>query len=245
MAVEQANVALQQAALTELANGSRPEEIATAEAQYEQTKNDTERLKFEYDREKKLFDLGITSKSDWQVTEYAYLVSLQKERQLENQYILVKKGPRQEEIDQGRARFEQAKQSLAVAQSSLDYATLSCPVGGVVLSKNVEAGEYVSPGTPVVTVADIENLYLRAYINETDLGRVKLGQRARVTTDTYPGKLYEGVVAFISDQAEFTPKNVQTTEERVKLVYRIKVNIHNPNLELKPGMPADADIDLQ
>jgi len=110
------------------------------------------------------------------------------------------------------------------------------------LSKNVEPGEYVAPGTPVVTVGELEDPWLRAYINETDLGRVKLGQRVQVTTDSYPDKKYEGRISFIASQAEFTPKNVQTEKERVKLVYRIKVDLTNPNLELKPGMPADAEI---
>ena len=89
-------------------------------------------------------------------------------------------------------------------------------------------------------MGDLVNLWLRAYISETDLGRVKVGQRVRVTTDTYPGKHYEGQVSFIASQAEFTPKNVQTEKERVKLVYRIKIDIQNPGMELKPGMPADA-----
>ena len=101
---------------------------------------------------------------------------------------------------------------------------------------------YAAPGTPVVTVGDLVNLWLRAYISETDLGRVKVGQRVWVTTDTYPGKRYDGRVSFIASQAEFTPKNVQTEKERVKLVYRIKIDIQNPNMELKPGMPADAVI---
>ena len=160
----------------------------------------------------------------------------------QERFALVKKGPRQETIDQARARLEQAKQSLALATTRLSYATLAAPFSGVVLSKHVEAGEYVSAGTPVVTVGDLEHVWVRAYVNETDLGRVKLGQKSRATTDTYPGKRYEGNVSFISSQAEFTPKSVQTSQERVKLVYRIKVNLLNPRMELKPGMPADVEI---
>lgn len=107
---------------------------------------------------------------------------------------------------------------------------------------HIEAGEYVVPGVPVVTIGNLAEVWLRAYVNETDLGRVKLGQRVCVRTDTYPGKAYAGDLSFIASAAEFTPKNVQTTEERVKLVYRIKIDIPNPGFELKPGMPADADI---
>jgi len=160
----------------------------------------------------------------------------------QGQLALVKKGPRDEAIEQARARLEQAKAALGLAETRLGYATLTSPLTGIVLSENVEPGEYVAPGTPVVTVGDLANVWLRAYIVETDLGRVKVGQKVRVTTDTYPGKAYEGRISFIASQAEFTPKNVQTEKERVKLVYRIKVDIPNPAMELKPGMPADAEI---
>ena len=110
------------------------------------------------------------------------------------------------------------------------------------LSKNIEPGEYVAPGTPVVTVADIENIWLRAYVDERDLGKrnVALGTQAEITTDAYPGKVYKGRVSFISSEQEFTPKTVQTNRERVKFVYRIKIDVKNPDRELKPGMPADA-----
>ncbi len=163
--------------------------------------------------------------------------------QAKAQYDLVKAGPRQEDIDQGKQRVKQAKAALALAETQLGYATVGSPLTGVVLSKNIEPGEYVAPGTAVVTVGDLVNVWLRAYIEEGDLGRVKVGQRASVTNDTFPGKKYEGVVSFIAADAEFTPKNVQTQKERVKLVYRIKIDIKNPNRELKPGMPADAAIE--
>jgi HlyD family secretion protein len=96
----------------------------------------------------------------------------------------------------------------------------------------------------VVTIADLDHLWVRAYVSETDLGRVRWGQAATVRTDTYPGKSYKGTVAFISSDAEFTPKTVQTNKERVALVYRIKVDVENPNHELKPGMPADITLQL-
>ncbi|MGD0518004.1 MAG: efflux RND transporter periplasmic adaptor subunit, partial [Thermoguttaceae bacterium] len=165
--------------------------------------------------------------------------------QAKAQYDLVKAGPRKETIDQARAKVKQAEAALRLAETQLSFATLAMPMSGVVLSKNIESGEYVAPGTPVVTVGDLVNVWLRAYIPETDLGPVKVGQKAKVTTDTYPGKDYEGRVSFIAQQAEFTPKNVQTEKERVKLVYRIKIDITNPNMELKPGMPADAVIETE
>jgi len=140
------------------------------------------------------------------------------------------------------ARVKESGAALALAETRLGYAALTSPVAGVVLSKAIESGEYVFPGTTVVTIGNLEQVWIRAYIHETDLGRVKVGQAARVMTDTYPGKIYAGKVAFISPEAEFTPKNVQTAKERVKLVYRIKIDVANPAMELKPGMPADAEI---
>jgi HlyD family secretion protein len=131
---------------------------------------------------------------------------------------------------------------LVQAKTRLGYTILASPVSGLVISKNIEPGEQVAAGTPVITVGELDTVWVRAYINETDLGRVKVGQKARVTTDTWPGKVYDGIVTFISSEAEFTPKIVQTQKERVKLVYRVKITIPNPNMELKPGMPADAEI---
>jgi HlyD family secretion protein len=112
----------------------------------------------------------------------------------------------------------------------------------VVLVKSSEVGEVVNPGTSVLTLADIENVWLKAYIPETELGKIKWGQEVMVTTDLRPEKVYKGRISFISSQAEFTPKQIQTEKERVTLVYRIKVDIPNPDRELKPGMPADGKI---
>jgi HlyD family secretion protein len=132
---------------------------------------------------------------------------------------------------------------LGLARTQLSYTTLTAAQPGVVLSKNVEPGEFVAPGTPVVTLGDLHEVYLRAYVDERDLGRVKLGQKVSLTTDTFTGKRYEGHITFVSPEAEFTPKTVQTEKERVKLVYRIKVTVPNPQMELKPGMPADGVIE--
>ena len=170
---------------------------------------------------------------------------LEAARQARERAALVKAGPRKETIAQARARALQAAQAAEVARTRLSYAELRSPLKGVVLSKNAEPGEFVAAGTPVITVGDLSKVWLRGYIPETALGRVKLGQKVRVRTDTYPDKEYEGTVSFISDKAEFTPKNIETAEERVKLVYRIKVDIPNPAQELKPGMPADGEIEVQ
>jgi len=143
------------------------------------------------------------------------------------------------------AQVKQAKANLNFADIQLQHTRLYAPINGVVLVKPKEIGEVVSPGSPVITLGNIEKLWLKAYINETDIGKVKLGQKVAVTTDSFPGKKYQGKIYFISSEAEFTPKNLQTKEDRVKLVYRIKVSLDNPNQELKPGMIVDGTVNLE
>jgi len=155
---------------------------------------------------------------------------------------LVLAGPRKEEIEQARAQVAVTEQALALARQQLADTRLTAPTNAVVLSKAAEPGSFLNPGTPVITVGELEQAWLRGYINETDLGRIRLNQPVTVTTDTYPGKKYHGKVSYISDLAEFTPKTVQTYQERVKLMYRVKISLDNPEQELKPGMPADAVI---
>ena len=151
---------------------------------------------------------------------------------------------REQELATRRAEIERSKANLALIDSQLADTVAVSPVGGVVLVKAADVGEVLAPGTTVVTVGDIDHPWLRGYINETDLGKVKLGARAKVTTDSYPGKTYDGRVTFIASEAEFTPKQIQTAQERVKLVYRIKIEVANPRHELKSNMPADAEIVL-
>jgi len=257
-----------QARLAELEAGSRPAEIATAEAAVERARADAVRWESEFNRISRLHEEGVVSAqlldsvrssqdmAHEQLRSAEQQLSLVREgprkeqieqaravlQQSRAQLALVQAGPRKEQIDQAKARLEQTRQALAAAETRLSYTLVASPLTGVVLSENIEPGEFVSAGTPVVTVAELAHVWLRAFINETDLGRVKVGQTARITADTYPGKSYEGRVSFLSSQAEFTPRNVQTQQERVKLVYRVKIDLPNPDQELKPGMPADAEI---
>lgn len=143
-----------------------------------------------------------------------------------------------------RAEIERARAQVSVIDAQLDDAVAVSPINGIVLVKSAEIGEVLAPGTTIATIGDLNHPWLRAYIGEQDLGRVKIGSMVRVTTDSYPGKVYQGRVSFIASEAEFTPKQIQTTEERVKLVYRIKIELENPDHELKLNMPADATIIL-
>jgi len=258
-----------QALADETEAGSRPQEIDVAKAakrsaQFEETRSagDLKRAaslffesrtitQEEYDRQKATHDVAVERLNEAiKRLELAELGPRDEQKrqaraalaQAKAQYELVKAGPREEVRAQAAAKVAQAAAALDLAQTKLGYATLVSPLTGIVLSKNIEPGEYVSPGTPVITVGDMVNVWLRAYIAETDQDKVKVGQEVRVTTDAHPGKVYPGRVSFIAQEAEFTPKNVQTPKERIKLVYRIKVDIKNPSMELKRGMPADGEI---
>jgi len=151
---------------------------------------------------------------------------------------------REQELVTRRAEIERSRASVALIDAQLADTIAYSPVDGVVLVKSADVGEVLGVGTTVVTVGDIDHPWLRGYVNETALGKVKVGAKARITTDSYPGKVYEGRVSFIASEAEFTPKQIQTQEERVKLVYRIKIELDNPRRELKSNMPADAQIVL-
>jgi HlyD family secretion protein len=151
---------------------------------------------------------------------------------------------REQELPLRRADIDRARANLALIETQLADTEVYSPIDGVVLVKAAEPGEILPAGMPVMTVGDIDHPWLRAYIRATDLGKVKLGDGVKITTDSYPGKIYEGRVSFIASDAEFTPKQIQTQEERVKLVYRIKIDVENPEHELKSNMPADAVIEL-
>jgi HlyD family secretion protein len=231
-----------QARLKKLMVGSRPEEIREAEASLQQAQFDFENKQVNYERMKALFERGVIPKETLDNAEAGFKIARASMQKAKENYQLVKEGPRKEDIEDARAQVEQAQASLKLTETQLSYTVLYSPLSGVVLVKSGEIGEVVNPGTSILTLADIKNVWLKAYIPETDLSRVKWGQEVMVTTDLRPQKVYKGKISFISSQAEFTPKQIQTEKERVTLVYRIKIDIPNPDRELKPGMPADGKI---
>jgi HlyD family secretion protein len=231
-----------QARLAKLLAGSRPEEVREAEAGLRQAQYDLENKQASYERMKALHGKQVIPKEVFDNAEAGFRIAQASVQRATENYRLVKEGPRKEDIDEARAQVEQARASLKLAETQLGYAVLSAPLSGVVLVKSGEVGEVVNPGTSVITMADVEKVWLKAYIPETELSRVKWGQEVSVTTDLQPRKEYKGRISFISSQAEFTPKQIQTEKERVTLVYRIKVDLSNPDQELKPGMPADGNI---
>ena len=154
-------------------------------------------------------------------------------------------GATDEEIAAVEAQVQQAQAQLDSASVLLDKLTLVAPVGGRVLEVSVQAGELAAPGAPLVTLADLDEVELTVYVPEDRLGQLQMGQEVEVQVDSFPDQVFVGRVATIANEAEFTPRNVQTDEERVNIVFAVKVVIPNPDHALKPGMPADAVIITQ
>jgi len=149
---------------------------------------------------------------------------------------------KKEELAARKSEIDRTRAQVGMTQTQIGDSTIVAPIDGVVLVKSAEAGEVIAAGTTIVSLGDIAHPWLRAYINETDLGRIKLGGQVKLSTDSFKGKTYDGRISFISSEAEFTPKQIQTKEERVKLVYRIKIDVDNPHQELKNNMPVDGEI---
>jgi len=225
--------------------GSRSQDIEAAKQTVIDSKADLDQKKKDYARYEALYEKGEISGQtrDQAATNVTRAqATYERAQQVLNELV---EGTRKEELDVDRADVHQAKANLDMSRIRLSYTVLRAPFDGVILVRQAELGEVVSPGTPIVTLADLDHIWLRVYLPETDLGKVCWGQAVNVRTDTYPGKTYAGRVSVIASDAEFTPKSVQTEKERVTLVYRIKIDVENPNHELKPGMPADAYIDVK
>jgi HlyD family secretion protein len=242
VALRRAELAAAEAQLAELEAGSRPQEIAAAAATLRSAEADRDRVRLDFARQEELRKKQVISDRDFEAAHAQLKVAEAKAAEAAERLKLIQEGPRIETINQARARTEQARAAIALATTQLENTRLTSPLAGLVLSHNIEPGEFVSAGTPVVTVAETAHLWVRTYLDQPDLGRVRHGQKVRVRTDSFPGRDFEGTVAFIASEAEFTPKTVQTPKERVKLVFRLKIDVANPKDELKPGMPADVII---
>jgi HlyD family secretion protein len=273
LALRRAELEQAEARLAELLAGSRPQEIAAAQAQVADAGTQHEWARMEWERAQRLYKNEDISRSQYDQAQTRFNSTAAVLRQAEQRLALAREGPRQEEIAMARAQVERAKAAVKLSEASridlkrreqelgarradidraraqlgmtetqLDDLVLVAPIDGVILVKAAEPGEVLAAGATVVTVADIDHPWLRGYVNQKDLGKVKIGSAARITTDSFPGKVYHGRVTFIASEAEFTPKQIQTQEERVKLVYRIKIEVDNSHRELKNNMPADAEV---
>ena len=236
-----AALAAARAGLLELERGARTEELAQArEADSAATARLTDAQR-DFDRTQRLFDGGAVPRESFDKARLALDVARSARAQADQQLKLVESGPRRERIAAQRAAVQQAEAAVHQAEAMMDNGVVRAPFDGVVTVRDREPGETVGAGAPVLTVMNLRDRWVRIYVREDRIAAVRLGQPATITTDTYAGKTYPGAVSFISSEAEFTPRNVQTAEERVKLVYAVKVRItgDTATYDLKPGMPAD------
>ncbi len=234
------------ALLAEMQNGSRSEDRVQAQAGLRAITDRLADAQRDLDRTQRLFQAGAVSQEQYDKARLQLDVLNNQKTQAEQQLQLVQAGPRPERIDAQRAAVTQAQAALAQLDAALANSVIRAPFAGVVTVKDREAGETVPAGAPVVTIMNLDDRWVRIYIPETQVGAVHVGQKARITSDTYKDRQYGGEIAFIASQAEFTPRNVQTREERVKLVYAVKVRItQDSTYDLKPGIPADVALATQ
>ncbi len=242
--VAQNKAAMNEAAtkLQELKAGSRSQEVEQARANVNAQEAELKKVKQEYERADILYRNGAISATQFDAAKSAYDSRTALHKNARETLSLVNEGPRKEDIKIAEHRVEQGRAILAASEERFKDTSIYASTAGIVLRKNVELGETVAPGIPVFTIGDLKNPWIKVYVKEDKLGLVKLGQKATITVDTYKDKSYEGVISYIASEAEFTPKTVQTQEERVKLVFAVKVRVKNEKGELKPGMPADVRI---
>jgi HlyD family secretion protein len=232
------------ALLAELQTGSRPEDIASARSAAGAATDRYSDAQRDLARTRQLFDGGAVSQEALDKAQTAFDVGRAQRDQAAQTLRLVETGPRTERITAQRAAVAQAEATVRQLDATLANAAVRAPFDGVVTVKDREQGEVVGAGTPVLTVTNLADRWVRIYVREDRLGAVHLGQHATITADTYPGKRYGGEVAYVASEAEFTPRTIQTSEERVKLVYAVKVRITGDStVDLKPGLPADVKLE--
>jgi HlyD family secretion protein len=241
-----AQLAAAQATLTELERGNRAQDVQQGRDQVTAANQRLADAQRDLDRTRRLFDGGAVSREALDKAQLAFDVAQSQHDQAAQQLQLLEIGPRPERIAAQRAAVAAAQATVQQIDALLGNAVIRAPFDGVVTVKDREIGETVSPGAPVLTVTNLNDRWVRIYIPETRIGAVHLGEGATITADTYRGRKYRGAVSFIASEAEFTPKNVQTKDERVKLVYAVKVRITSDSTyDLKPGIPADVQLGVK
>jgi HlyD family secretion protein len=228
------------AALAELEAGSRREEVSQGQSAVRAAARRLEDADRDLVRARRLYEGGAISREALDRAETGRELAEAAVEQARDQLGVLESGARPERIAAQRATLESAEAMAQQAEVALENAVIRAPFDGRVTLRHREPGESVQPGLPVLTVMNPSDRWVRIYVPETRLGAIAIGQRAAITADTFRGKEYAGRVAFVASSAEFTPRNVQTREERVKLVYAVRVEVtDDPGFELKPGMPAD------
>lgn len=243
LAQAKATMQNQKAVLDKLLAGSRPEEIAQAKATMDALQITYLNNQVTYRRYAELATTNAATLQQRDDAKAAYEAGRHQYQASRQAYILAVKGPRIEDIDAARAAYQASVAAVALAQREFDDTKLYAPADGIVEDRILEPGDMASPSTPVFTIALTSPLWVRAYVPETKLGRIRYGMAATVTTDSYPGHVYHGWIGYLSPAAEFTPKTVETPELRTALVYQLRVFVCDARDQLRLGMPATVHID--
>ena len=245
LAEAEATLLAQQQVVAKLEAGSRPQEIRKGEAELEAARARAISAVDSYERTERLLEKKLSSPEDVEnLRSLADAAEAQMEA-VKQTLALLEAGPRKEDIAVAQAQLAARKAGLALARQRLENANLYAPADGVIRNRILEPGDMAFPQTPVLTLAFIDPVWVRAYLPEPALGQVALGARAFIHTDSYPDKHYTGWVGYISPTAEFTPKTVQTSELRTRLVYSVRIYACNPQGELRLGMPVTVTISLE
>ncbi len=248
------NIQLQQARAAEkaaeaqysfLKNGARKEDLFLAKQNLIQAKAIFSLAEKNELRMKKLLESKSITQKQYDEVKANFDITSAKYSSAEESIKKLRRFARPEELKKAKAGVEQATARAALIQKQIKDSYILSPIDGVFVAKYIELGELALPATSLIKISDLTNVELYIYVSERDMGRIKLGNKVDVTVDSYPDKVFSGKVVFISPEAEFTPKNIQTKEERTKLVFKVKVNVPNPDYELKGGMPADAVVRVE
>ena len=236
----QAGVDLAESQYQLLKNGARIEDLRSAEESVRQTESGYKTAQSDFDRIKELYSTNSVSKKQFEDAESRVTITLAQYNTAKQNLQKLQRFARVEDLSAAKARVDQAKAQENLIKKQIADSYIIAPVSGTITYKPVEEGELIGQGTVIVRISRLEKMEMMIYINETQLGKVKVGSAADVLIDTYPEKKYPATVVYISPVAEFTPRNVQTKDERTKLVFGVKLEVENTSGELKSGMPADA-----
>jgi HlyD family secretion protein len=241
IALDETNAALREARarLNLLRAGFRTEEVEGAARQVDEARAQVTLAEAQLRRMSDLFERRVVSQDDLDRARRDLDVARAREAAATQRHRLLERGYRPEEIEQAAAEAARLESLLAQRQLDLDRTTVRSPLQGTVTEKIQEPGEFARPGSPIVSVADLQHLFVWVYLNTVEQGRLKVGDDVSVQVDAYRGRAFPGRVVYVSPQAEFTPRNVQTAEDRVQLVFGVKVAVDNPDGALKAGLPAD------
>lgn len=225
--------------------GARKEDIQQAEQILKQAEVNLQSAETDKMRFENLYQSKSISRKQYEDALNRYKIALSQFNSANENLNKIKNISRPEEIKQAKANYERIKANVDLIKKNLNDCYVTSPIDGIIVKKFVEQGETVTNLSSLFKVSNLYNVELLVYVNEQNLCKIHLDQSVDVTVDAFPDKIFEGKVVYISPEAEFTPKNIQTKEERTKLVFAVKVKIENPNLELKAGIPADAKIKIQ